>query len=295
MADLTARPDIEQIAERILRDSRCEGIFPTPVDRVVEHTKLQLDQGVDLSAISPGLLQRFDEVIRNRITSALSGILGLIDLREKTIYLDLSQAAPRQHFVKLHEVGHHALPWQNDILYLDDERTLKANVTEEFEKEASFFASEILFQGNRFASEAAKLPLGIRSPLTLAGKFGSSKHAALRRYVEYSTKRCALLVLERTPDGDTTRLKVRDVFQSPIFTKEFGDIVWPQEVGVQFSFVMDFIGGRRLIENGSVSLSLNGKESEEFAYHFFRTPYNAFVLLFPIGEVNRSRVRIVVR
>jgi hypothetical protein len=42
------------------------------------------------------------------------------------------------------------------------------------------FASEALFQADVFTKEAAQLDFGIKAPVPLAKKFGSSNYAAFR-------------------------------------------------------------------------------------------------------------------
>jgi hypothetical protein len=63
----------------------------------------------------------------------------------------------------LHEAGHGTLPHQSKVYALihDCEKTLDAEITDLFEREANVFASEALFQGEIFAKEAQQLHFGI--------------------------------------------------------------------------------------------------------------------------------------
>jgi hypothetical protein len=211
--------EVDKIVRNVLMGSKAWGKFPTPVDEIVSYAELQVANGVDLSKVEPG----FIAIKLQTLQRALSKLLGAIDLRAKTIYLNLSQQPERQRFITLHETGHDALPWQRDVnIRLDDEQTLDPDTKELFEMQASWFASGALFQLERFEDEAAKLPLAIKSPLVLAKTFGGSRHACLRRYVQKSPKRCALLVLNPPEGNGKYAASVRNYFQSPSFTAEFG-------------------------------------------------------------------------
>ena len=142
--------------------------------------------------------------------------------------------------------------------------------------------------------EADKLPLSLGSAMVLAKKFGSSNHAAIRRYVERSAKRCAVLVLERPELMPSFAAKVRNYFQSAPFTAAFGQIEWPQACDEDYPFIADLKAGNRLHHKGELAVDLGRAEQTAFRYHFFNNSYNAFVLLLPQGERNFSRTKIVV-
>lgn len=281
-----AASDIEAVAAALLKESKALGVYPTPVDLVIAEAKLTVDESIDLSQARPGLIARTFE----GIGKVSRKVLGLLDCRHKTIYLDLTQKEPRQRFIKLHETGHDVLVWQADAYRWDDEKTLDPGTKETFEREASYFASCVLFQGDRFDEEAGKLPLGIKSALALAKKFGSSCQSAIRRYAERSGKRCAVLVLE--PPDSGMRARIRDCFESAAFAEEFGVIPWSEHCGPSFPFVQDMLCNRRYREGGSMILQTRHGDTA-FAYHYFSNKFNRFVLFFPPGECIRSRARVV--
>ena len=284
--------EIEKVARNVLIGSKAWGKFPTPVDQIVSYAELQVASGVDLSQVEPGF---FTKKLHS-LQRALSKVLAAVDLREKIIYLDLSQRPERQNFNKLHETGHKALTWQRDTyVHLDDENTLDPDADELFERQASWFASDALFQLERFEDEVAKLPLGIKSPLALAKTFGGSRHACLRRYVAKSKKRCALLVLEKPKTNGEFSADIRNYFQSPSFTSEFGALQWGLKCGLDFQFMKDAKFGARLHEKGQITLAIASGEFVTFSYHYFNNTYNIFVLLLPPGEKIRSRTTIVTR
>lgn len=282
--------DIETISYDILKSSKSWGIFPTPVDKIIDYSELIVEKNIDVSQIHHGYLSRASDSLR----SALSKIRGILDRREKIIYLDYSQGDKKRNFVKLHECGHGVLQWQNDTTeFLDDDKTLSEHHSEEFEAEANYFASATLFQLGRFEEEMQKLEFGIKSTMVLAKLFGGSNHATIRRYVEYSNNRCCLLVLQDITDiSKPARCTVRNYFQSPKFTKYFGTITWPQELGFTWSFVQDYYFRKKIQVGNEISLQTsNGKI--DFLYDFFDTSYNAFVLIYPKGEKTSGKTKII--
>lgn len=288
MLELQSKKDIEKISYEILKSSKSLDIFPTPIDKIVSYAELSVSSGIDLSKIQSGYFSKVPDALKR----ALGKLQGALDIRKKEIYLDLSVNISKQKFVKLHEVGHNVLTWQQrtyDILE-DDENTLDADTHEEFEAEANFFASATLFQQDRFVSEMDKYGLEIEAALQLSKYFGASIHATLRRYVEYSKKRCALIVLK---DCTSCGAKLRDRFQSQSFTKIFGELSIPTEIERVYPFIQDYCSNTKLKTDGLVSLpTKNG--SVDFTYHFFDNTYNAFVFLFPVGEKKSTRTKFII-
>ena len=91
--------DIENVSFDILKQSKSLGVFPTPVDKIVEFCELKVDREACLSKIPNNYLSKFSETLK----SALRKVRGAIDTREKIIRLDLTQPIGRQKFVQLHE------------------------------------------------------------------------------------------------------------------------------------------------------------------------------------------------
>ena len=228
------------------------------------------------------------------LKKALRKINGILDRSEKIIYIDADQVANRKRYIKLHEVGHSVLPWQKELYEIieDDEINIGESAKDEFEMEANCFASATIFQLNSFFEEMIKFPLEIGSAMHLSKYFGASVHATLRRFVECSNKRCALLVLKNL-SVKNLNCKKRNYFQSAKFSSTFGLLKWNDELGVEWPFVQDYIQKRRLHKDGFFQYSLNGQGILKFDYHFFNNTYNAFVLILPIGEQNRVRTKLV--
>lgn len=287
---LASADDIEKIARNILIGARAFGKFPTPVDDLIAYSDLSLAKGIDLSEVEPSLITA-GRMFAGKVSRK---VLGIFDFRDKTIYIDHSQRESRKNFVKLHETGHGVISWQKDLIgCLDDEDTVAPEIKEEFEREASFFASAGLFQLERFEEEAANLPLSLRSARALGEKFGGSAQAAIRRYVERSPNRCALLVLHPLERNGGVHARVRNYFESPSFTKAFGGLAWPDACGWDFPFVKDMQFKKREHIKGLITTTTASLETLSLEYHYFDSTYNVFVFLFPAGEKNKSRVTIL--
>lgn len=283
--------DIENIVFDTLSKSNSFGVFPTPVDKILTFADLKVNSGVDLSQIPKNFLAKSGLWLDRGIAK----IRGALDRREKVIYLDLRQSDSKKRFVKLHEAGHELCSWQGRLHdFLDTDETLDHDTKELFEAEANFFASASLFQLDVFNDRMAELPLELASVIQLSKTFGSSIHAALRRYVEKSFKRCALLVLtvDRPTMYGTSRLLIRNYFQSSTFSEHFGTINWGSELDLDNQIFNDFLSKRKFFK--SEFTITTEVDSIDCQYHYFYNGYNIFVLMHPKGEVIKSRTKFIV-
>lgn len=294
MFDLPSKNDIENISLELLKESHALDVFPTPIDPIIRCSSLLVADDFDLSRIDQRFIDRVNSELKDEYVKSIGSVRGFLDRADRKIYLDQRQQKTRQNFVKLHEVGHHVLHWQKEILaHLDDDDSLRIETELEFEAEANYFASTTLFQHDRFLSEMDKLGLGIKSPMNLAKRFGSSNHAAIRKYVELSSNRCALLVLEKIAErGTQPECFKKDFFMSTNSILTFGDVELPTRFGYKWEFVKDYYFKRRFHEKGEINLTTSNG-SADFTYHFFDNKYNAFVLLFPIGEFKSSKINVI--
>tara|TARA_R110002020_G_scaffold333263_1_gene548623 strand:+ start:645 stop:1559 length:915 start_codon:yes stop_codon:yes gene_type:complete len=304
MIDDFTRKEIEKISNKILKESKSFDVFPTPVDKIIAYSNFAIDTQVDLNNIDTSFFDLLrDKLInpsKSALQSALSKIKGIFDRQEKIIYVDsnLDKNLGKKNFVKLHEIGHGVLPWQNEImLALDNDETLCEDYEEQFEAEANYFASITLFQHERFLEECQKLKLGLGAVMELRKKFGSSVHSAFRNYVLQSKNRCALLVLNHpvNQNGHVNILTTRDLFYSKTFIKEFGELLLPEQFGFKWAFVQDFKFGKKFHEKGAISLTTQEGEEIKAAYHFFNNTFNSFVFIFPKGEKNKAKTKVILQ
>ncbi len=156
-------------------------------------------------------------------------LMGGLAYKEKRVYLNTAElATPRKRFVHGHELGHKVLPWQEQAYYADDDTTLSPETRDAMEWEANAFSAELLFGLDRFSKMADGWAPGIAVPLHLSSVFETSAHAAMRRYVETSSHRVALLTLGRfrrhTAGGPYLPIMAEQCAQSPSFADRFGPI-----------------------------------------------------------------------
>ncbi|MBK8609374.1 MAG: ImmA/IrrE family metallo-endopeptidase [Chitinophagaceae bacterium] len=291
--DILASKDIDKLSFDILRASKSFDIYPTPVDQILNYSELIISNQISLKEIHQGYFEKATDAL----FKAVAKLRGVFDRSTKTIYIDQELPHSKKNFVKLHEVGHGVIPWQMKSYEVieDDDDSISHHTIEEFEKEANYFASITLFQHDRFNDQLAKLNLGIDSAMYLSKLYGASIHATLRRYVECSTKRCALIVLSgKTSEGFGPECLKRDLFFSEKFAKTFGSLELPNEFCLSWNFVKHHFSKRRGIIDGELTLSTKNGFTE-FKYHFFNNTYNSFVLLFPSGEKQTSRTKIILQ
>lgn len=304
MIDEFTLREIEKISFNILKESKSFDVFPTPVDKIIAYSDFAIDNDVDLKKIDNSFFDLLkDKLInpsKNALQSALSKIKGIFDREDKIIYVDssLDKSLGKKNFVKLHEIGHGVLPWQSNVmLALDNDETLCEEYEEQFEAEVNYFASITLFQHDRFLEECQKLNLGLGAVMELSKKFGSSVHSAFRNYVLKSKNRCALLVLNHpvNQNGFTNILTTRDLFYSKKFLEEFGELSLPNQFGFKWAFVQDFKFRKKFHENGTISLVTKEGEEITASYHFFNNSFNSFVFIFPQGEKNKAKTKVIIQ
>lgn len=282
--------EVRRHAERLLREAGAIGRLPTPVADLVAAARLEVARDVSLDQ---GFLGRLYRKVTAPVRRALEKVLGLLDRRDRTIYLDRTVHKNKAPFLCLHETGHDILPWQRDTFSLleDCQQTLDPEVQDQFEREANVFACEVLFQLGRFEEEARDCAFGLRTPLELARRYGSSCYAAVRRYVATNRRACAVLVLDppvyEVGTGYTASL--RRTMQSPAFTARFGRPAWPEALrpGDFLHTVLPL--GRRFTRPSPCRLrNLNGDE-ERCMVEAFDSSYQVFILVYSESEVRAQR------
>lgn len=297
----STRKDIEKVSFELLKDSKALDIFPTPVDKIIQHSELIINNKVDLSKIDKNFFDFIKEKAGDGfrlLQQGLENIRGAYDRTEKTIYLSDIKNNGRKNFVKLHETGHGVLSWQNEfVAAFDNSQTLNPDFEDQFEQEANYFASITLFQQNRFDREMNKLEFGLKGVVALSSKFGASVHASFRNYIFKTKKRCILLILDPIQIEKINQpiCSKRNLFYSKSFIENFGKVSFPDKFGCTWDFIRIYLTKARFFTNGEIQITSNNKENIECNYHLFKNGFNAFVLIFPKGEKNNVRNKIILK
>lgn len=192
--------EIEQAAERLLLKAGLDGELPTPVEELVSAAGLATENDYTLD---DSLVDSLPQRLQRHIRSAFKKVRGILDKREKTIYIpDSVNDENRRRFVTCHEIGHKILPWQQELVLADTDVTLSPRARWAFEREANQCGAELLFQRGLLASIASDYQVEIATVGALAGLFGASFRATFRRYIEtHGTAAIAGLVLDPEPEA----------------------------------------------------------------------------------------------
>ncbi|SRR6266404_1599857 len=207
---------------RLLRAAGVKGQIPTPKSQVLACARLVETGELDLAEYEESLSEKAFGFFHK----AMGKVLGFLDRRTEQIYVDPHLHDSRKTFVTYHEVIHRITPWQHISRTEDDDLTLSLDCSTLFESEANYGAAEILFQCDRFETEARDYGISIASALYLSQKYEASRHSSLRRFVERNHRPCLLLILKPTSrenaDGRTSFF-VSYSIPSTTFTLKFGD------------------------------------------------------------------------
>jgi hypothetical protein len=226
LEDLDSAPEIARHTELLLRRAGADGRWPTRVDEIVQASRLSEPEE---SLLSRSVLLEAPKHLRRAIQRLGPGkIRALLDRRERAVYLDPAiENRGRRSFLRLHEVVHDLLPWQQDLAYADNDGTLSASTRRLFEQEANQGAAELLFQGQRFTQMAGDFRVDMAAVCQLASDVGGSLRATLRRFAETHHGVVCGLVLDPSPIGTSPmRYRRKEVSQSPSWTMQFGR-AWP--------------------------------------------------------------------
>lgn len=258
------------------------GRYPTPVQDVMDRARVAV---ADHDLFDAGLLSRLTRKAGGVLKRALSKVLGVLDAKARLVYIDKALKVVKQTFLKLHETGHAVLPWQRDIYAVieDCEKTLDPETSEQFDREANQFASEVLFQLDTFTNEVNAEPLDIKVPLKAGKRYGASAYASIRRYVSKHHRACAVLVLERPEFTAGVGLvsRLRRFVPSPSFMSTLGELSWPAEFtpADQVGALIP-LGGRRMSAPRALPLRDANGTLHECIAEAFDSGHYVFILLY---------------
>lgn len=288
---LAVPPSADAVTGEVRRLLRAAGVsdqLPTPKSQILACASLVETGELDLAKYEKSLSLKAAEFFYR----AMKKVRGFLDRKSKLIYVDPQLHDSRKTFVTYHEVIHRIVPWQQLDYTQDDDLTLDLTCEELFECEANYGAAEILFQCDRFESQARDYSLSVASALHLADQFEASCHASLRRFVERNHRPCLLLVIHPTrrahPDGSTSFF-ISHAIPSTKFTLQFGDpfnqpfINPDQELG-------------RILNNGGGQMGISDIKGfcRVCVVESFSNQYRHFVMIHP-KDVTPSRNRLLLR
>lgn len=287
---------VQQHAKRALLNAAALGRFPTPVADVIAAANVVV---AEEPILDDGLLARFRKRAKTAgqaLRRAMSKVMGVVDVIARVIYLDRTIHAAKQTFLKLHETGHAVLPWQRDIYAVteDCEMTLAPDIADQFEREASTFASDVVFQIDAFTNEANQCAFGILVPVRLSRRYGASIYMSVRRYVTENHRACAVLVLE-PPQACSRHGFVADLRRevaSAEFRRCFGSLKWPtcfhpgDEIGALVP-----MGGRKMSRPREITLiDRNGMRHRCIAEAFTQS-HQVFILIHAVATLTGTLVK----
>lgn len=289
------RARIRQEAERALKEAGAFGIFPTPIDQIMEVAKVV---EVKEDVLNPTFLAKLRGSIGKvggALKSALSKVHGVFHAIAGLVYIDQSLYAAKKTFIRLHEAAHGFLPWQRPMYALveDCEKALEPDSAALFDREANVFASEVLFQLDTFRDMAESKPFEIWTPVNLAKKFEASLYSSIRQYVSKNSRCCAVLVLNMPqlaiPDGFTAALRRMESSES--FGKMFGR-GW---LRAQYTPDDEFgalipIGPRRASRKHSLSMTDMNGDSHECIVEAFSSGHNIFILIHVVKALSEQKI-----
>ncbi len=194
----TERKTIRTHALALLRKSDALGVFPTPLEQLMEVAQLVAAGEITLDLDERRKLR---DKFGSLLDKALDLLQGAIHRRSREVWIQPELHEMRRRFVLAHEIGHDVLPWQHELAYLDDDQRLREDVRIKFEREANQAAIELLAQGDALRSEADDSPLTVSLVSSLSGKYEISLQAIARRITEESRKDAAMTIRFRGRGG----------------------------------------------------------------------------------------------
>jgi len=182
----------EEILDTLLVESGAAGHLPTNERRILSFLGLE-----QLSFDFMNELEFLDTPQKPE-----GELRAALHLGERVVATQSGMGEKRTRFSVFHEVAHCVLPEHHAKLFVDTDQTLSWWAKARFEREANQFAADLLFQGRRFTEQALSRDTSLKTVLDLAPRYGASYEAAFRRFTEFHTLPCALIVYQKTSQND---------------------------------------------------------------------------------------------
>lgn len=202
---------------------------------------------------------------------------------QKRILLDKDLPKLKHRWNEAHEIGHDIIPWHAGMMLGDTEQTLRPSCHEIMEAEANYAGGQLLFLGERFASEAIDSPPSINLIRQLSSGFGNTITSTLWRFVEQAHGGRPMVAAvtghphpsRRKPDFDFTS-PCKYCVESPSFRERFGQF---SEIDL-FGLTVGYCGPQRggLLGNSEVSLADRNGDLHIFEFETFFNGHEALTL-----------------
>jgi hypothetical protein len=156
---------------------------------------------------------------------------------------------------------------------------LRRETQVEFEREANFMGSELLFQGGRFARIARDFKANAASIFHLASLHQASRHATAWRVVEVQDETIALAMYYPADKRRTSEAAFRywSHVPSDAFQRRYPDMRFPGLLSLDHPWRSAAVLGG--IASGDIQLDCGSDGSVRFAWESWWNNYALFVLL----------------
>jgi hypothetical protein len=282
---------VRRYADLLLRKASAYGRFPTPVSDLVRAAKLEVARESALARVGLDTLYRrlpnSVKVMPDALKRAAEKVIGLLHRPDRMIHLDPALHPKRKIYVTVHEIGHEFLPHQRATFKVleDSDSELDPETNDLYEREANVFASEVLFQGSGFTTEAADCDLSIRVPVDLSKKYGPSIYSSARRYVSTHRAACALIVFNQPTHlvGTGQVITLRRIILSPAFSRQFGSFSIADSWGPGTFFFLHRPMNKFTVPVPCRIVDING-DQQDCVLEAFDSTYQILFLLYPDGN-----------
>jgi Zn-dependent peptidase ImmA (M78 family) len=294
--DSTISPDdlrmIRKEADRLLQEANAYGVFPTPINAILEQANIVV---APEDVLNESFLRKMRLKAKHALKRAIGKVLGIVDTLASIIYIDRGVYIVKQTFLKLHETAHLWLPFQRKAYQVveDSDKELSSEVSDLFDRQANCFASEVLFQLDEFTTRAADYDFGFEAPLELHKHFGSSIYAAIRRYVSRHHRDCAVIILNKPEckPGIGRICTLRRFVASQRFRQRFGNLDLPEAFTDNDSIGQAIpMGGRRMSGTRTIVLKDRNGTRHECVIEGFTQTHQVFVLICPAKSLTSTTV-----
>lgn len=287
---------VEERARRLLDRASAWDTFPVPLEDILAAANVRVAQ---TSLFNPVAVLEYlkGKTVETGtlVKSAIGKLFGLYDSADSLIHIDDSaiKSKSKKTFLTLHETAHHDLPVHKRMFrfFQDSEQHLDPEISDQFEREANNFARFALFKGDTYARYAADCKFDIKTPITLAKKFGASNYASAREFARTHHRACVVYILEPIEfvQGHGARAVVRRIEPSSSFINQFGK---PTDTVITPDHRLGRIlpVGRKMTRPTTLSMADRNGTLHECVAEAFDTTHNVIILLYPVKALGKSTI-----